>query len=452
MHKILIVDDDDVVRLSLREMVLSHGFLPIDVKGGKEAMEIIRDDKPSAVLLDLVMPDMDGIETLLGMKKAEPDLPVILITAHGDIETAVKAIKMGAYDFITKPPKFDHLIFTLKRAIEKFELKKKIDDLNTAIETSFEWILGSSDIIKGVIKQIRRVAESDFSLIIQGETGTGKTTIARMIHNLSKRAKGPFIIVDIGAMPETLIESELFGYEKGAFTGADRKKKGFFEIAEGGTILIDDLENISPLIQGKLLRAVEERRIYPLGSIRPVDIDVRIIAATNTDIGQSVKEKKFREDLFFRLGEFMIRLPSLRDRSEDIPHLAKRFTMETAREMNKRIGDISDDALSLLIKYPWPGNVRELRNVIRRAVLLADGNTIMPEHLEFLIGDRCSSDVDKLTLMPLKELSAMAVRDVEKKAIKQALSITKGNKTRAASILQIDYKTLLTKIKEYEIS
>jgi DNA-binding NtrC family response regulator len=452
MNKVLVVDDQQILRVTLTELLEESGFSVTAVASGSKAIEIFKNDRPSAVLLDLKMPDMDGIETMQELKKIDADVPVILVTAYGDIETAVEAIKLGAYDFIVKPPKFDRLIFTLKRAIGEFELKKKVENLNIAFETSLEWLLGSSDSIKKIIKQIHQVAWSDFSLIIQGETGTGKTTIARAIHNLSKRAKGPFVIVDIGAMPDTLIESELFGYEKGAFTGADRKKKGFFEIAEGGTILIDDLENISPLIQGKLLRAVEERRIYPLGSIRPVDIDVRIIAATNTDIGQSVKEKKFREDLFFRLGEFMIRLPSLRDRSEDIPHLAKRFTMETAREMNKRIGDISDDALSLLIKYPWPGNVRELRNVIRRAVLLADGNTIMPEHIEFLIGDKCGSDVDKFTLMPLKELSAMAVRDVEKKAIKQALSITKGNKTRAASILQIDYKTLLTKIKEYEIS
>ncbi len=222
-------------------------------------------------------------------------MPVILLTAYGDIETAVDAIKKGAYDFIVKPPKFDRLILTLKRAIEKLELKRKVKNLDIAFETSLEWLLGSSDIIKKVIEKIRQVASSDFSLIIQGETGTGKTTIAHAIHNLSKRAKGPFINVDMGTMPETLVESELFGYEKGAFTGAERKKKGFFECADGGTILIDEVQNMSLHVQGKILRAVEEKRIYPLGSTKPLEIDVRIIAAAMLQIDYKTLLTKIKE-------------------------------------------------------------------------------------------------------------------------------------------------------------
>ena len=452
MSNVLVVDDQQILRVTLTEFLEEAGFSVTAVASGRRAIEVFKNERPSAVLLDLKMPDMDGIETMQELKKIDADVPVILVTAHGDIETAVEAIKMGAYDFIVKPPKFDRLMLTLKRAIEKLELKRKVENLNIAFETSLEWLLGSSDIIKKIIKQIHQVAWSDFSLIIQGETGTGKTTVARAIHNLSKRAKGPFINVDMGTMPETLVESELFGYEKGAFTGAERKKKGFFECADGGTILIDEVQNIPPHIQGKLLRVVEEKKISPLGSTETLNIDIRVIAATNIDIKEAVAQKKFREDLFFRLGEFMITLPPLRERIDDIPFFSRRFLREAASEMNKQIRGISDDVLELLVKYPWPGNVRELKNMIRKAVLLSSGDMIMPEHVEFLIGDKCGSDTDNLAFMPLKEVSAIAVRDVERKAIKQALDMTKGNKTKAAAMLQIDYKTLLTKIKEYAIS
>lgn len=450
MNKVLIVDDDKIIRLSLKEILEYNGFSSIGAISGRQALEIFKKEPLDAVLLDLQMPDMDGIETMQELKKIDPDVPVVIITAHGDVGTAVEAIKLGAYDFIVKPPNFDRLILTIKRAIEKMQLERTVKRLNTAVGVSLEWLLGRSKTIKKIIGQIEQVAWSDFSVIIEGETGTGKTTIANAIHNLSKRAKGPFVTVDIGAMPETLVESELFGHEKGAFTGADKKKKGFFEIAQGGTILIDEVQNASPYIQGKLLRAVEERKICPLGSTRPVEIDVRITAATNTDIRQSVREKKFREDLFFRLGEFIIHLPSLKERGEDIPFLAQRFSREAATEMNKQIREISDDAISLLIRYPWPGNVRELKNVIRRAVLLSSDDVIRADQIDFLIGDGYTGE-DAFSLLPLKELSAVAVKDVETKAIKQVLDITKGNKTKAASILQVDYKTLLTKIKEYNI-
>lgn len=455
MNKVLIVDDSEIIRLSLKELLEHNGFSSMEALSGRQSIELFKKEPPVAVLLDLKMPDMDGIETMQELKKIDPDIPIIIITAYGDIETAVEAIKMGAYDFIVKPPKFDRLIFTLKRAIEKYELEKKVKDINKVLETSLEYTLGKSQHMKAVIKQIQLVANSDFSVIIQGETGTGKTTIARLIHDLSKRAKGPFVHVDLGTIPETLIESELFGYEKGAFTGAEKKKKGFFECANGGTMLIDEVQNISPHIQGKLLRAVEEKKIFLLGSSGATDIDIRIIAATNIDIKEAVKEKEIRGDLFFRLGEFMITLTPLRDRTDDILFFAQRFLRDASSEMNKQIYGIADDVLEYMVRYPWPGNVRELKNVIRKAVLLADGDMIMPEHIEFLIGGKYNSDVDNIdniATMPLKELSAIAVRDVEKKAIQQALTLAKGNKTKTAAMLQIDYKTLLTKIKEYGIS
>jgi DNA-binding NtrC family response regulator len=329
------------------------------------------------------------------------------------------------------------------------DLKRAVERLNTAMETSLEWTLGKGQAIKRVIKQIHQVAASDFSIIIQGETGTGKSFIANAIHSLSKRAEKPFVTVDMGSIPETLVESELFGHERGAFTGAERKKKGYFEAANEGTILIDELQNMSPYVQSKLLTVVEERKLYPLGSTRPVEIDVRIIAATNSDIKQGVREKRFREDLFFRLGDFIITLPPLRERAEDIPFLAQKFLRDAASELNKHPTEISPEAVSLLVKNQWSGNVRELKNVMRRAVLLSDGDAIGPEHINFLIEEVSE---DKVAMLPLKEVASKAIRSAEKQAIKQALCLTAGNKSKAASVLQVDYKTLLTKIKHYGIN
>ncbi|HEB76683.1 MAG TPA: sigma-54-dependent Fis family transcriptional regulator, partial [Nitrospirae bacterium] len=443
--------DEHVVRLVLTEILESNGFSVIGASNGREALEVFRRDRPASVLLDLKMPDMDGRETLQELKKIDPDVPVIVVTAYGDIPTAVEAIKYGAYDFIVKPPKIETLVLTLKRAMERVELEREVRRLNTAVESSLEWLLGRSPEMKRVIQQIHQVAWSDFTIIIEGETGTGKSFIAQQIHSLSRRADKPFTSVDMGVIPEALVESELFGYEKGAFTGADKKKKGYFEMTDGGTLLIDELQNMSPLVQSKLLGVVEQKRIFPVGGTRPVDVDVRIIAATNTDIKESVKEKRFREDLFFRLSEFVITLPPLRERVEDIPFLANRFLMDAGAELNKQMKAIDDDSILLLMRYPWPGNVRELKNVIRRAVLLSDNGVVRPEHIDLLIDNKAEDGGGGLPMLPLKELSAMAAKDVEKKAIRQAMKMTKGNKTKAASMLQIDYKTLLTKIKEYSI-
>lgn len=450
-NKILIVDDEKPLRSILIEILQKNGFPAVEASSSKEAFKIFGEEKPDAVLLDLKMPDMDGIEVMQELKKMDPDIPIIIVTAYGDIPTAVEAIKLGAYDFIVKPPKFDRLVFTLKRAIKELELKRSVRRLNTAVGASLEWLLGKSMPIKGIIDQIHQVAWSDFSIIIQGETGTGKSTISRIIHNLSKRGNGPFITVDLGAIPETLVESELFGYEKGAFTGAERKKKGFFEISNGGTILIDELENMSPYVQSKLLRVVEEKKVYPLGSTQPTEIDIRIIAATNKDIRHAVKEKGFREDLFFRLGEFIITVPPLRERVEDIEFFAQKFFIEAGFELNKQVREITDDAYNLLKKYLWPGNIRELKNVIRRAVLRSNDGVIRAAHIEFIIiGDK-HEEIDPISSLSYKEPSATTLKEAEIKAIKGVLELTKGNKLKAASILKIDYKTLLRKKKQYGI-
>jgi DNA-binding NtrC family response regulator len=468
LNKILIVDDDDKVRVIIRENLKDHGFLPIEASSGKEAILSFKTEKPSLALLDFQMPGMDGIETMKELKKFDPDVPIIfltahgdistaveamklgaydfIVTAHGDISTAVEAMKLGAYDFIVKPPNFDLLVLTLKRASEKVDLSNKVKTLNNEVKTSLELLLGHSGPMKKVIQQIHQISQSDISLIIQGETGTGKSFIARTIHNLSKRANARLVTVDIGSVPETLVESELFGYEKGAFTGADQKKKGFFEIANGGTILIDELQNLSPYVQSKLLMAVEEKNIYPLGSTDPVKTDVRIIGATNTDIRKSVTEqKKFREDLFYRLSEYMIFLPPLRERPEDIPFLAEKFIRETAEDFNKQVNSISDQALELLKNYSWPGNIRELKNVIRRAVLFSDKEIIKPGQIEFF------KDEDAALIQKPEKPSNVSLAEMEKETIKQTLHTSKGNKTKAASILKISYTTLLRKIKQHSL-
>ncbi|MGD0281598.1 MAG: sigma 54-interacting transcriptional regulator [Dissulfurispiraceae bacterium] len=336
---------------------------------------------------------------------------------------------------------------------ERKRLESEGERLNKEAETSLEWMLGRSGKMREVIEQIRRIAKTDFTVILQGETGVGKSFIASIIHNLSPRAHNPFIRIDLGTIPETLLESELFGYEKGAFTGADRKRKGLFELAaHGGTIFIDELENMTPYAQSKFLTVIEEKKIHPLGSSDTKQIDVRIISATNKDIKQALAEKKIRKDLFYRLSEFVITIPPLRERVDDIPFLAQKFLIEAEAKLKIPVKNFSEEIFDVLKRYPWPGNVRELRNIIiRRAVLLSQDRSIKRGDIEFLLEDT-SGNAESSEQLPLKELTATAVRDVEKKAIKKALESTKGNKSKAALLLDINYKTLLIKIKEYNLS
>jgi len=451
MKKILVVDDDKLIRLAFSEALADSGFSPASAFNWREAVDLVKREDFDAALIDLVMPDKGGIATMQELKKIKPDLPMIIVTGHGDIATAVEAIRLGAYDYITKPPDYQRLFLTLGKAIEHHAALTRIHTLNTVVEVSFEGFYGTEKTMQDIINRISKVAQSEFSVIIEGETGTGKTTIARAIHRLGKRAGKPFVVVDMGTIPEALVESELFGHEKGAFTGADKRKAGYFEAARGGTILIDELQNMSTYVQAKLLRVVEERKVCALGSTAPIDVDVRIICATNADLKKEVAEKRFREDLYFRLCEFNIVLPPLRERPDDIIFLANKFKEEACAELSRTCGDFSPDVAEVLKEYRWPGNVRELKNVIRRTVLLSQNDVIRPEEIQFLFMDKEEDRKVKDYQIPLKEMTTLAVRDVERKAIRKALDITGGNKTKAAGILQIDYKTLLTKIKEYGI-
>jgi DNA-binding NtrC family response regulator len=451
LNKILIVDDDRKIVYIISEVLKNNGFSPKGAYCAMDALEIFKKEIFDAVLLDIKMPGMNGIDAIREFKNISAEIPIIIITAYTDIQTAVKVIKLGAYDFITKPLDFDNLIIVLKRAVERVGLEREVKRLSTTIESYLEGLLGSGKAIRGVIEQIYHVAKTNFSVIIQGETGVGKSIVARSLHDISRRAKAPFVTLDMGVIPETIIESELFGYEKGAFTGAERSKKGYLEIANGGTIFLDELENMSPHMQSKILRVCDEKKICPLGSTREIDVDVRIIAATNKNIGKELEDRRFREDLFFRLGEFIIIIPPLRERIEDIPFFARKFLQEAANELNRIVYELTDKAEDYLKRYPWPGNVRELKNVIKRSLLQSPTGIIRQENLKFLFYDKFK-DKSKTALLPLKEVSAFTIRDAEKKAIMQVLEWTNGNKTKAASILQIDYKTLLVKIKKYNIT
>lgn len=450
MNKILITDDDRNLRRILREILEVKGFSTMEAADGREALDIFTKTRPDAVILDLKMPGMNGMETLQEFKKLDPEVPVIIITAYGDVPSAVEAIKLGAYDFLIKPPNFDNLIITLKRAVERYELDKKVKRLNSGMDASLEWLLGKSERIREIIKQIVQVAWSNYSVVIQGDTGTGKTYIAGIIHNLSERTKGPFVAIDIGAIPENLVESELFGHEKGAFTGAEKRKKGFFEVADCGTILIDELQNMSPYVQSRLLKVVEEKKICPLGSTDVQNIDIRIISTTNINLQKAIEEKKFREDLFYRLSEVVISIPPLRERKEDVPFFTDKFFRETCEELNKKMTGISDEARDVLNSYNWPGNIRELKNVVRRAVLFSQDTVIGRKEINFLI-DSEGRDNNISNILQFEGLPLMALEDAEKLMIRKALEFEAGNKTKAAAILKIDYKTLLRKIKHYGI-
>jgi DNA-binding NtrC family response regulator len=447
MEKILVVDDDEDLRAIVREVLKEGGFSVAEAKDGLSGLKLFRAGTPDAVLIDLKMPHMDGMETMKEFRKIDPNVPVIILTGHGDIPTAVEAIKSGAYDFISKPPEFDRLVFTLRRAIERRSLEREVERANSALSSSLEIQFGKSDAIRTVISQIRQIAGTDFSVIIQGETGTGKSVVAGAIQGLSPRADKPFVSVDIGLIPDHLVESELFGYKKGAFTGAERDKAGYFETANRGTIFMDELENMSAHVQAKMLSFIEKKKIYPLGGTTPVDLDVRIIAATNKDIKTCVKMKEFREDLFYRLGEFIITLPPLRERADDIPLFAQRFVFEAATELNRQIRGVADDGIVLLLTHSWPGNLRELKNVMRRATLLTEGDIIHRECIASLIAEQCADKSSSSAFSPLRE----AVKELEKKVIREALEKTKGNITRAAKLLDVSYKNLYDKVKEYNL-
>ncbi len=459
MNKILIVDDEKDMRWLLSKMLKENGYIVDEAEDGGDALDHLKNNSmPDLILLDIKMPgEMDGIDLLKEIKTTRPESQVIILTGHGDIGSAVEAIKLGAYDYLTKPFDNERLRLTIKRALESRKLSQEVLQLKNELMKEFDLksIMGTSPEIKKIFERVNKVAGTHFTVLIEGESGTGKEIVANAIHRASLRGNGSFVAVDCGAIPDTLIESELFGYEKGAFTGADREKKGQFELADHGTILLDEIGNLPYLVQNKLLRMIQERKIQKLGGKRAFPIDVRIIVASNIPLLKLVEERKFRSDLYYRLNEFKIELPPLMKRKEDIPFLTKQFIEEGNLELKKNVSGLHKDSLTILINYSWPGNVRELKNVIKRAVLLTE-DLIEPSHLIFDNGVPTPLSVlaegKIMEDVPLKQVAKKAVCLAEKNAIVQTLARCTGNKSKVSKMLQIDYKTLLSKIKEYHIS
>lgn len=458
--RILIIDDEESVRKGFGLLLTSEGLTVASAGGGPEGLALLERERFDVVLLDFAMPELDGLEVLRRIKRLEQSPMVIMITGYGEVALVVEAIKEGAYDYLLKPPDPDHLLMTLRRGLDKIALEKKLSVLDRSLASTLENQLGKSAAMARLIAEIKVVAASDFSLIIEGETGTGKSFAASLIHNLSGRAAGPFIALDMGSIPETLLESELFGHRKGAFTGAERSKPGYFELAKGGTLLLDELQNLSPGVQAKILQVVEEKKFYPVGSDKPVKVDLRIIGASNSDLRRAVGSGEFRRDLYYRLNEYSLLMPPLRERPEDIAFLATRLLSEAAVELNRNLSGLSDEALALLAAQPWPGNVRELKNVVRRAALLSSGGEVGVEQVERgLQGNGISFPANPSAPAPATAAGACAapaavlsLEDAEKETIVRALEHTAGNRTKAAALLGITHKTLLAKIKKYRLA
>ena len=439
--RILIVDDELIVREALSNYLREDGYETVAVGSGKEALEKVEAEDWNMLFVDYKMPGMDGLEVLLEAKKIKEDLPVIIITAYATIDSAVQAMKDGAYDYIVKPFDPEAIALVVEKVVEHQRLVRENILLRERLEQEykFEEIIGRSQPMQEVFEMVKNVAESDTSILITGESGTGKELIARAIHANSSRRYTPFITASCGAMPEGLLESELFGHEKGAFTGALYTKKGRFELADGGTLFLDEIGEISPKTQVDLLRVLDEKSFRRVGGMEQITVDVRIVSATNRDLKKAISEGAFREDLFYRLNVVSIQLPPLRERREDIPLLSDHFLDKFRAETNKRIERISAKALELMMEYNWPGNVRELENAIERAVVVGKKNEIIPEDLPFFRQD-----------MPEKT-GARSLREREKLYILQALEENEWNISKTADDLEIDRVTLYNKIKKYNL-
>ncbi len=443
---ILVVDDDQEMRALLCDELSELGYRVGAAASGRDALKQLGEEDFAVLLTDLRMQGMQGLELLNEAKRDHPGTNVIIMTAFGSVESAIEAMKQGAYDYVTKPVKNEELALVVEKAVRDAMLRREVQQLRRAVreDFSFHHILGKSKPMREVFDLIRRVADSQTNVLITGESGTGKELAAKAIHFNSDRRGGPFVPVNCAAIPEALLESELFGHLKGSFTDAKGDKRGLFEEANGGTLFLDEISELPVMLQAKLLRAIQEKEIRRVGSTKAVAVDVRIIAATNLSLTDEVKAKRFREDLYYRLNVIEIRMPPLRERREDIPLLVDAFLKKCAEANRKAVKGIGESALAMLLDYPWPGNVRELENVIERAVTLARGERVLPEDLPPAVhgsrGDRKVIDDAADRTLPLEE--------VEKEYILRILDKTGGNKYQAAQLLGIDRKTLYRKLGE----
>lgn len=447
---ILVVDDEPLVARSLSELLTLSGYAVSTAGSGKDALELLKDYTADIVISDIKMPEMDGIELLKKVKNAYPNTPVILITGYGSIESAVEAMKYGAYDYVTKPIADSEIRIVIERLINQRRLQEeniKLKEQLSAVQRErFHNIIGKNQKMQKIYSLIEAIINTRATVLIHGESGTGKRLIAHAIHKYNEHERGkPFVEVSCGALTETLLESELFGHVKGAFTGAIKDRMGRFELANGGTIFLDEIDAFSPALQVKLLRVLQEGEFERVGDTKTVKVDARVIAATNQGLQDLIKEGKFRKDLYYRLNIISIDLPPLRERKDDIPLLVEDFIKKHSRHASRKVESISDSAISILIDYDWPGNIRELENVIERAVILSKGSVINPEDLpEFLNTPSKDKDSDSNKIR-LKE----AMQDPEKDLILKSLTSVSWNRNETAKVLGINRTTLYKKMLKY---
>jgi DNA-binding NtrC family response regulator len=462
---ILLVEDKDSLRAMLRHALEAQGHAVIEARDQAEATNALRGVRPGVVLTDLRLPQGDGFGVLRAAKELDPELPVIVMTAYGSIQDAVVAMKDGALDFLAKPVDPEHLLLMVERALsmrrlatENILLKEELAQRRGAPQ-----IIGEDQKLKHVTVALQRAASTDTTVLLEGESGTGKELFARALHALSPRVDGPFVAINCAAIPEHLLESELFGYEKGAFTGASQRKPGRFELAHRGTLFLDEIGDLPLALQGKILRALEEKRFERVGGTTPLQVDVRVVAATNRNLKAAVAARQYREDLYFRLSVFPIAIPPLRDRRHDIPMLARFFVERFCRDLNKPALTLAPSALDELLAYSWRGNVRELQNCIERAVILTEGDTIHARHLNLNFpeaprAERANGNGESSPWAHIDLSGSMAdatrriVSEVERRKLVQALKEASGNPGLAAEILQLGFKTLQAKLKEHGIS
>jgi len=449
-YSILIIDDEEAQRNILKGYLEKKGFKIFSASSGSEGVKSVQNNIIDIVLSDYKMPDITGLEVLELVKKINPEVSFVILTAYGTIENAVKAIRLGAFDYISKPVDLDELDLLLERIIENKNLRSEIELLKDQLKEKFriDSFISDSPKMEEVLSIAYRAADSKATVLIAGESGTGKEVLAKSIHFASSRKDKPFIAVNIPALPETLLESELFGHEKGAFTGADKSKKGRFELAEGGTLFLDEIGDIPLNLQVKLLRVLQEHQIERLGSTENINIDVRIIAATHQNLEQKIKEKTFREDLFYRLNIVSLNIPPLRERKEDVLPLIDYFIEKYAKQNNKKNISLSKEAIDSLLKYNFPGNVRELENIIERSVVLSRNNIIVLNDLPNVVkGFNAEKEIK------VKEEGSLIeqVEDLEKKLIYDALSKTNGNQSQAGKILGLTERNLRYKMQKYNI-
>jgi len=446
---VIVVDDDREMANVLSDVLTEAGYRVLSAGSGKEALTLVKEQDPDLLITDLRMSGMSGHQLQLELKRMAPTLPVVIITAFGSIPTAIESMKLGAFDYLTKPFGNDELLLVVSRALEDCKLRQEVRRLRSELAHSYGLpnIIATDPKMIAVLGMIEQIADSSASVLITGESGTGKDLIARALHFSSARCDGPFIPINCAAIPESLIESELFGYVKGAFTDARQGKTGLFVAARGGTLFLDEIGEMPPPLQAKLLRAIEDKRIRPLGAIEETSIDVRIVAASNTDLDKAIAERKFRSDLYYRLATVTLPVPPLRERPQDIALLARHFLIRASAEAGKNIRDLDPDATACLMRYRWPGNVRELQSAIQTGVILSRDSTFGVKDLPARI---TGSGAPAAKLLEDAVERRLSLDQLEREYVRAVLESVNGNKTEASVVLQIDRKTLYRKLEEPE--